>query len=145
MNKPSAPGVVLDTNVVLDWLVFRNPRVAPLAEALQSGGLRWLATPPMRDELAHMLGHQSLARWEPNAEQALTVFDGLVTVCSAAPPCRLRCTDPDDQVFVDLAFAQRVVWLITHDRALLKLARRAREHGIAVLTPAAWCLQAVQK
>ena len=34
---------VLDTNVVLDWLVFRNPRTAPVARALESGAMRWLS------------------------------------------------------------------------------------------------------
>ena len=145
MSESTAPAVVLDTNVLLDWLVFRDARVAPLGQALQAGALRWLATPPMRDELAHMLGHKSLARWAPDAEQALTVFDSLVVSCALPSPSRLHCTDPDDQAFIDLAIAQRATWLITHDRALLKLARRARERGVVVLTPAAWRLQTAQQ
>lgn len=138
MNDAQAPAAVLDTNVVLDWLVFRDPRVRPLADALQARQLRWLACAAMREELGHMLAHTSLARWQPDREQALTVFDAAVHLCPPPPRSRLPCTDADDQVFIDLALAEKAQWLLTHDRALLKLARRARPHGVQVATPAAW-------
>ena len=50
-----APTVVLDTNAVLDWLLFADPRMAPLASAVTDGRLRWIATARMRDEFAHVL------------------------------------------------------------------------------------------
>ncbi len=129
---------MLDTNVVLDWLVFRDARTQPLGTALLARRLRWLATGWMRDELAHMLAHASLARWQPDREHALTVFDSLAQLLPPAPRCRLHCTDGDDQAFLDLALVQGAQWLLTHDRALLKLARRARQHGVQVATPAVW-------
>jgi putative PIN family toxin of toxin-antitoxin system len=138
VNDARAPAVVLDTNVVLDWLVFHDSRVQPLADALQARRLRWLACPAMRDELGHMLAHPSLARWQPDREQALTVFDTTAWLCLPPARSRLLCTDADDQVFIDLALAEKAQWLLTHDRALLKLARRARTHGVRVATPDAW-------
>jgi putative PIN family toxin of toxin-antitoxin system len=129
---------VLDTNVVLDWLVFRDPRIAALAAAIEAGGLRWIISPPMRAELGHMLVHASLARWSPDAGSALATLDRLSIVCLPASASQLRCTDRDDQIFIDLALAERADWLITHDRALLKLARRARPQGVDVLTPTVW-------
>lgn len=137
MSEPP-PAAVLDTNVVLDWLVFDDAGVAPLVAAVESGAVRWLATASMRTELTHMLAHASLARWSPDVEQALTVFDRYTLVCAAPPPSHLVCSDADDQVFVDLAVAQQAAWLVTHDRALLKLARRARGRGVAVVTPTGW-------
>jgi uncharacterized protein len=137
--NPVAAGAVLDTNVVLDWLVFRDARMAPLAAAVEQGRLRWLASLPMRAELARMLVHSSLRRWSPDVEQALATFDCLAEVRDSAAPARLRCADPDDQIFIDLALAEPADWLVTHDRALLKLARRAQPYGVTVLTPAAWC------
>ena len=53
-------------------------------------------------------------------------------------PQRLRCTDPDDQCFIDLAVSRRTPWLITRDHALRRLARRARAFGVAVVTPEGW-------
>lgn len=135
------PGVVLDTNVLLDWLVFREPSVAALAGAIDSGRLDWASCAPMRAELAQMLGHASLAAWAPDAGAALSTFDRLA--CPQPTPAALsatrpRCTDPDDQIFLDLALTVRAHWLITRDKALLKLARRARALGLEICTPAAW-------
>ena len=137
----SAPALVLDTNVVLDWLVFRDARMQHLAAALQAGTVRWLACPAMREELARALGYASLARWHPDSEHVLTVFDSVHRPCPApapAPQPGLCCSDPDDQVFIDLALAQRARWLVTHDRALHRLARAARAAGLEVLRPADW-------
>lgn len=138
------PLVVLDTNAALDWLVFRDPRIQPVMAALEAGRLDWIACAAMRQELAHMLGHASLARWSTDAVVGLARFDRLARI-RAAPPTnphpRLRCTDADDQVFVDLALAERARWLLTHDRALLKLARAAAARGLRILRPGDWTAQ----
>ena len=55
---------------------------------------------------------------------------------------RMRCTDPDDQTFIDLALSRGAQWLLSRDRAVLKLAKRARVLGLHILTPAAWAAQA---
>jgi uncharacterized protein len=132
------PGVVLDTNVVLDWLVFRDPRVTALAQQIEQAEVNWIACPSMRAELARMLSHRSLLRWSPDGQQALAVFDRSTQTRpdpAAAGPTPLRCSDPDDQVFIDLALAEGALMLFTHDRALLKLARRARPLGLSIRAP----------
>ena len=132
------PRVVLDTNAALDWLVFGEARVQPVVDALQAGRLRWVACPAMRQELAHMLGHARLARWSPDAAAALTQFDRLAEIRPdpvTNPHVGLRCRDADDQVFVDLALAEGARWLLTHDRAVLKLARRAALQGLRITRP----------
>ena len=133
--------VVLDTNAALDWLVFDDPAIRGLSTAISQGSVRWLACPRMRLELAHMLSHASLARWRPDAAAALATFDRHVRLLDeplANTPKRLFCTDPDDQVFIDLALEHQALWLVTHDRALLKLARKALLRGVKVLPPARW-------
>ena len=51
----------------------------------------------------------------------------------------LRCSDPDDQKFIDLAIGERVDTLVTRDKALLRLARKAADrYGVRVCTPQAW-------
>jgi uncharacterized protein len=137
-NAP--PGVVLDTNAVLDWLVFGDSGMAQVAAAMQHGTVLWLACPRMREELARTLAYVDLAKWNPDADQVLSTFDQLARVLPAPPPSppRLRCSDPDDQVFIDLALAEKARWLLTQDRALLKLARHARSFGVQVLTPKAF-------
>jgi predicted nucleic acid-binding protein len=96
----------------------------------------------MRDELADVVARESLQRWKIDADAVLAVFDAL-GVDVGTPPLlsdaeRLRCADPDDQPFIDLAIAQRVHALLTRDRAVLRLASRARSFGVRIATPEVW-------
>ncbi len=143
-GTPHAPGLVLDTNAALDWLVFASPAIHPLAAALWRRQWRWTATPCMLLELRHMLGHRSLAHWGTDPDAAWAVVQALCQVCDEPPPQHMapRCSDPDDQVFVDHALACGAAWLVSHDKALLRLARRLRMAGVEVLTPAEWARRA---
>jgi predicted nucleic acid-binding protein len=136
---------VLDTNVVLDWLVFHDPRCASLAAALQLRRLTWVASAAMRDELAAVLPRPQFARWQPDCAEVLSNFDRFATPCAAprAAAPALNCRDPDDQMFIDLACALRATWLFSRDRALLALARRARAWDVEITTPQDWaCVHA---
>lgn len=134
--------LVLDTNVLLDWLVFRNPEVLSISDALRGRRLRWVATAAMLKELGHVLHPALLARWQVSAEQVWQTVEEHVCRVDAPEPApkgqRMRCRDADDQIFIDLALARQCAWLVTRDRALLKLASRARAAGVAVLTPPDW-------
>lgn len=138
----TAATAVIDTNVVLDGLVFGNPEVAPLMQAIGEGRLRWLATPWMREELACVVARGLGPRWPVEWAPLAVQWDRLVTPVDPPPePAlagRLRCSDPLDQPFIDLAIAARVQWLLTRDRAVLKLARRAAAHGVNISPPGRW-------
>ena len=136
------PIVILDTNVVLDWLVFHNPECDALHVSITADRVRWVATEAMRDELAHVLGRGRLdarnpdlpalwARWSRHCIEAPTPAVGRAA-------SQLRCTDADDQKFIDLAVACGARWLLSRDRAVLKLARRLRSFGVQATTPGAW-------
>jgi predicted nucleic acid-binding protein len=135
---------VLDTNVLLDWLVFRNGALHPLVQALQARRLRWIATAAMRDEFVHVVGRGLGDRWviDEAAWGAAWAVQADLVEAAAAPLHVPRCTDRDDQKFIDLAVVAGARWLLTRDRALLKLARRSRRYGVEVLTPEAWCASA---
>jgi predicted nucleic acid-binding protein len=65
--------------------------------------------------------------------------DELLREMVAEPPRGpLKCKDPDDQVFIDLALHLNAQWLFTKDAALLKLAKRARLRGTQVLSLQQW-------
>jgi uncharacterized protein len=135
---PAPPAVVLDTNVVLDWLLFDDPSAAAVAGSVMQRQVSWRATGPMRDELAHVLGRGLAAARGCNAAALLSRWDALAQIDAAPPGHRLRCTDSDDQKFVDLAFAVGARWLVSRDRALLALARRAAPLGLAILPATQW-------
>ncbi len=137
----AGPAVVLDTNAVLDAWLFHNPCIRALTDAIEAGQVRWLACAPMREELDRAARFKSLAAWKPDSEHLLTCLDRFATLLPTPSPSllpRLRCADPDDQVFIDLALAANARWLVTHDRALLKLAKRAHPLGLLILPPAQW-------
>jgi predicted nucleic acid-binding protein len=140
-NAHRAPSLaVLDTQVVLDWLVFRDISTAPLARSLELGSLRWLTSDAMQGELQHVLARGIAAAWGPDHMAISRVIGRLALRFEArdTPRPQLLCSDPDDQMFIDLALAAGAQWLFTRDRALLRLARRARERGVIVLRPADW-------
>jgi uncharacterized protein len=141
MQRDEPASAVIDTNVVLDWLVFGNAEAAELAALVTSGRLRWLTTPAMREELEHVLTRNTLQRWQPRTDRVLGAWDEWSQSVPAPPQIvahGLHCTDPDDQKFIDLAIGSRSSWLFTRDRSLLRLARKARRLGVEVLTPCAW-------
>ncbi len=133
--------VVIDTQVVMDWLVFHDPRVTALVDAVAAGRLRWLVAPAMRDEIRHVLGRGVAARYSPDLAAIEAAFDTHALAVDTAPAQplagRLVCRDPDDQKFIDLALAAGARWLISRDKAVLALAKRARPRGLLIVKPEA--------
>ncbi|MCZ8075517.1 MAG: putative toxin-antitoxin system toxin component, PIN family [Paucibacter sp.] len=136
----AAPRIVIDTQVIMDWLVFRDPRVQALVQAVVGRQVQWIGEPAMLDELRHVLGRGVAAQFEPDLAWIESQFEQhCQMIASASPPAvRLVCRDPDDQKFIDLALAQRAQWLLSRDRAVLALAKRARAQGLLILNPDRW-------
>jgi putative PIN family toxin of toxin-antitoxin system len=137
--------VVLDTNTVLEWLVFRDAPACGLGAAITCGRLHWLASPRMLAELRAVLSRPLAPRWDDAREHALTIEVSQWVVVCAEPTIvshPLVCRDPDDQVFIDLAREHRPAVLLTRDRALLALRRRAAAFGVVIATATSWWQQA---
>ena len=131
-----ASPIVIDTNIVLDLLVFDDPRWAPLRAALAGGELRWVATAAMREELLRVLGYPLIARRlqkdARHADAVMAAFDAQVhTVADVPARARFVCKDPDDQIFIDLAVAQ-AAQLLSKDHAVLSMRKRLATLGVMV-------------
>lgn len=140
-HDTAAAPLVLDTNVVLDWLVFRHPAAACIEPALAAGRWRWWATPVMISELEHVLTYPEVQAWQPDRAAIRVSCARWASLVEPLPPplsSPLRCSDPDDQMFIDLAMQLGGTTLLSRDRAVLKLARRARAQGVSILTPERW-------
>ena len=141
-RAPAAPGLVLDTNVVLDWLVFDNPSTRAFADAIRSARVRWQVSASLRDELARVLvrglraapGLDAASVWRQWASWS----NDTPAPAATAPVLHMRCTDADDQKFIDLAVACGARWLLSRDKAVLKLARPAAAMGLEIITPDRW-------
>jgi putative PIN family toxin of toxin-antitoxin system len=127
--------VVIDTNIVLDIWVYQDPATPSLLQALKVGELRWLATPPMREELLRVLDYPHIAqrrgRDGVSAQDVLAHFDGLAQMQAVAPKAPYICKDEDDQKFIDLAVAHQAM-LLSKDRQVLRLTNRLARLGVVV-------------
>jgi putative PIN family toxin of toxin-antitoxin system len=137
MGSPS--GIVLDTNIVLDMAVFRDPGVATILHRVESGALRALVSQATMEELRRVLAYPAFAQSEAQRGAALLWYGSVSERVDVPDPadCPLRCrADPDDQKFLDLAWAAGARFLITKDKALLALSRRAARQGrFEILAP----------
>ena len=127
------PAVVLDTNIVLDVFVFNDAACAPLKAALEAGELNWLATPPMRDELARVLTYPQIVPrlkfYELTADDVLARFDQYTRITEVPGKASVTCSDADDQKFIDLAVAHQAL-LLSKDQHLLSMQKRLLAQGI---------------
>ena len=125
--------IVLDTNIVLDVFVFNDAAAKPVKAALEAGELDWIATQPMRDELARVLAYPQIVPrldfYQLSASDVLAAFDRHVRLIEVAAKARLSCSDPDDQKFIDLAVAQQTL-LLSKDRHVLSMKNRLIAYGV---------------
>ena len=131
---PARQAVVLDTNVVLDWLHFRDPGMAAIVAALTRGELELLTSAACTEELRLVLAYPQFGIAAEAQQAMLAEYRRLARNITVPEPGAEslqglpRCRDPDDQKFLELACHARA-WLITKDKALLQLARRAERLG----------------
>jgi putative PIN family toxin of toxin-antitoxin system len=129
--------VVIDTNIVLDLFVFQDPATLALNQALAAaltfGQPRWVATAPMREELARVLVYPQVLKrmtfYGRSAPEVLGQFDRLSQTVEVAPKASVTCKDADDQKFIDLAVAHGAV-LLSKDHAVLCMAKRMQGLGV---------------
>jgi uncharacterized protein len=137
----AARPVVLDSNVVFDLWLFADPALVRLRRAVETRQIVWWCSPALHAELLHVLEYgppdvKAEVRANQQVTAAITRWASMSDDAPLAP--RLRCTDPDDQAFINLALAHAPCWLLSRDKAVLKLARRAAESGVRIATPLRW-------
>lgn len=126
--------VVFDTNVLLDIFVFNDFRAIHLKQALIEKGVDALATPKTIDEFADVMS-RPLFSLDPIAqENILTQWRNLARILpdESLITAPWQCQDPDDQVFINLAFTAKPSILISKDNEILKLSNRALKEFVII-------------
>ena len=119
--------LVLDTQIWLDWLVFDDPGVRRLRNAVHLGRAEIVMDAACDAELervlAYDLGKHSISKPAQRAalDQARRLAHRVEVVAVKGLP---QCRDPDDQKFIELAAATNADALVTKDRELLRMRRR---------------------
>lgn len=142
--------VVIDTNVILDLFLYKDPRVEGLRDALKARELHWIATRVMREELARVLKYEHIQKrlmgWGKDAQdlqldqgraeagglQILSEMDAQASYVDLASRASYVCKDVDDQKFIDLAQAHQAL-LISKDKAVLSMKNRMARVGVQIM------------
>lgn len=132
--------VILDTNVVLDCFVFRDPGIETLLARLEQRDAIAVTNAATLDELERVLAYGKIVPRAAGAAPAALIARYRSVAEHFAGPSRIghipTCRDPDDQKFLELARDAAARFLITKDRALLDLApRRFGAQGFRIITP----------
>lgn len=132
--------IVIDTNVVLDMFHFDDPAAVPIRTAIEAKTAVWVSDADCRAELLRVLAYPAFGLDAAGIARIIACHDALATSIPTAPPppgtaALPRCRDPDDQKFLILAQRADAALLISKDKELLRLARRAT--GFCIVTPAA--------
>ena len=146
-RSDGVPCLVLDTNVWLDWLVFSDPTIGPMQQAVRDRRVEIVMDEPCEAELVRVLAYPIRGAVAPADLQALWLAEARNTVRrvqrdgdEAATNSLPRCRDPDDQKFLELARDAHADCLVTRDKALLEFARRRRwPLPFRVVTPVQFC------
>jgi len=144
LSSQAIPFVVLDSNIWLDILIFDDPRTRPIHAALISGKLVAWTDSRCYGELARVLDYPQFSQFKFCREEALAWvqahsrwFDGEKCDHATALP---QCSDLDDQKFLELARDCQANFLISKDKAVLKLASRMQKDcNVSVLLPEVFC------
>jgi putative PIN family toxin of toxin-antitoxin system len=126
--------VVLDTNILLDIFVFNDERALYLKKAIFDKTTQFIASQKTIEEFADVISRPLfkldeetqaaiLAQWQAIAKQQDD---------SHLAPAPWKCQDPDDQIFLDLAYQLRPTILISKDNAVLQIASRAVSEDILI-------------
>lgn len=125
--------VVLDTNVAVSALVFRQGRLAWLREAWEAGRIVPVVSAETVSELVRVLAYPKFKLTGDETKNVLAHYmEYAEAVGKVGTPRIPQCRDPDDRIFLRLAYAARVEALVTGDKDLLALAGKSR---IPILTP----------
>jgi predicted nucleic acid-binding protein len=140
--------IVLDTQSVLDWMVFDDPCCRAWTSSMHAQSWHWVGTTAMLEELDRILARGFGSRWRFDRSEVMALATDRIQVVAKPPRCtlpELRCSDPDDQVFVDLAVALRAQALVSRDLAVLRLHRKAwLLLALPILPPRDWAPPAAQ-
>lgn len=126
--------VVFDTNVLLDLFVFNDFRVLHLKQALTEKRIDALASPKTLEEFADVIARPLFCLDTSNQENIYEQWRSLSRILNDSELIKApwQCQDPDDQVFLDIAYTVKPCVLMSKDNEVLRLANRAIKENIQI-------------
>jgi putative PIN family toxin of toxin-antitoxin system len=126
--------LVLDTNVILDLLVFKDPSTEPIRLMLDAKIVDAVRSEASMLELVDVIQRPIFKLSQQEQEMILQAWEGVTrllenTAIESAP---FICRDLDDQIFLDMAYSIRPAVLFSKDLRVLELRVSAKGHGVEI-------------
>ena len=128
------PRLVLDTNVILDLLVFKDPSAEPLRLMLDAKTVDAVRSEASMLELIDVIQRPIFKLSKQEQDMILQAWESATrllenTAIESAP---FICRDLDDQIFLDMAYSIRPAVLFSKDLRVLELRVSAKGHGVEI-------------
>jgi uncharacterized protein len=130
--------LVIDTNVLVSALIFKDSRHIPLRESWQARRVTPLLTVRTYRELRHVLGYPMFKLEDAQIAAALAQlgpFIEWIEIDTERAATLKKCRDRDDQKFLETALCGNADALLSYDREILKMKKHL---PFAVFTPENW-------
>ncbi len=126
--------IVFDTNVLLDLFVFNDFRALHLKQVLIDGKIKALATQSTLEEFTDVIARPLFSLDEARQEQIRLQWHGLAQMIEDNRLIKAPwiCQDPDDQVFLDLAYTVKPCVLMSKDNEVLRFAHQAAKEHVLI-------------
>jgi putative PIN family toxin of toxin-antitoxin system len=128
------PRLVLDTNVILDLLGFKDPTAEPIRHLLDAKLVDAVRSEASMLELIDVIQRPIFKLNQQEQEMILQAWESFTrllenTAIESAP---FICRDADDQIFLDMAYSIRPALLLSKDLRVLELRVSAKGHGVEI-------------
>jgi len=126
--------VVFDTNVLLDLFIFNDFRALHLKQALLEGKIDALATPNTLEEFTEVIARPLFALNGAQQNKIRLQWQSLAKMLDDINLVKAPwvCQDPDDQVFLALAYPAKPCHLVSKDNAVLRFANQAAKEQVLI-------------
>ena len=128
------PRLVLDTNVILDLLVFKDPSTEPIRHLLDAKLVDAVRSEASMLELIDVIQRPTFKLSQEEQDSILQAWKRATRLLenAAIESAPFTCRDLDDQIFLDMAYSIRPALLLSKDLLVLELRAIAKTHGVEI-------------
>ena len=139
MNCNNNIPVILDTNILLDLIIFKDISVEKLQVLFEKNKIYFLFSIETVNEFKRVINYEKFKFSEIQKNKFIKELNYLIgntdvfDLNISELPVIVR--DPDDHKFIELAYQTKTKYLLTKDNDLLKIKKKLIDYGIIALKP----------
>jgi len=139
MNCNFNTPVKLDTNILLDLIIFKDISVEKLQVLFEKNKIYFLFSSETVDEFKRVINYEKFKFSESQKNKFIKELNHLIGNTNVFDlnirKLPVIVKDPDDHKFIELAYHTKTQYLLTKDNDLLKIKKKLINYGILALKP----------